>query len=275
MSGRPRALKHGTIKCSFRHTMALNTQPLEVLRSVNWFWPAYIRRGYVLDLVSRLSSEPAGPKRTAIFETALPDLYTEGHLAAMLLHRYSVVPMVNTYSRQLSEAIEAAHLGLHHAAVALLIPTIEGIVREHATQGGRDLGNAPAAKLNEELAAMVNHERQAHPRCAASAERVSMIETFSEFLTESLYKHTKLFAGDRQLNRHGTIHGIYRDYGNAANFYVLISVIDLLAFILTFRTSGVSVLAPDVTLQARRLAVYYLALRDIGKTAAAMAGARR
>jgi hypothetical protein len=49
------------------------------------------------------------------------------------------------------------------------------------------------------------------------------------------------------LNRHGALHGRYRAYGSSANFYVLISIIDLFTFLFTFRTSGVSVLAPDQT----------------------------
>jgi hypothetical protein len=254
--------------------MSISTRSRDVLRSVNWFWPAYMRRGYVMDLIARLEAEPIGPQRTAVFEASLAPMYTPGHMAAMLLDRYGSVPMVSLFRRQIGEAIEAAHLGLHHAAVALLIPTIEGVVREHATQAHRNLGNAGIARLTDEIQAMVAFERRSHPGCTASDERVSMIEMFGEFLTTSLYMNTWTFAGDRELNRHGAVHGLYRDYGNQANFYVLISIVDLLTFVLTFRGSGVSVMAPDMTLDARRLGLYYLALREAGRTAARAAGAR-
>lgn len=49
----------------------------------------------------------------------------------------------------------------------------------------------------------------------------------------------------------------------------------LLTFILTFRTSGISMMAPDMTVQARHLGLYFLALREIGPSAARAAGARR
>lgn len=234
-----------------------------------------MRRGYVLDLVARLEARPEGPERTAEFEAALAPMYPPGHLAAMLLDRYAHVPMVSPFRRHIGEAIEAAYLGLFHAAVATLIPTIEGVVRTHATQAGRDLGNAGLQRLGTEIEQMVEVERQAHRGCTASDERIAMIEMFGEFLRESLYIHTNTFAGDRELNRHGAVHGIYRDYGNAANFYVLISVLDLLTFVLTFRTSGISMMAPDTSVQSRRLGLYFIALREIGPSAARVAGARR
>jgi hypothetical protein len=234
--------------------VTLGAHSRTVLRSVNWFWPAYMRRGYVVDLITRLETRPEGPERTAEFESALAPMYSPGHLAAMLLDRYAHVPMVSPFRRHIGEAIEAAYLGLFHAAVATMIPTIEGIVRAHATDAGRDLGNAGRAQLGTEIEQMVAIERQAHPGCTASDERVEMIEMFGEFLRDSLYMHTRSFTGNRELNRHGAVHGIYRDYGSAANFYVLVSVLDLLTFVLTFRTSGISMLAPDVSAQARRLA---------------------
>lgn len=253
--------------------MPLGPRAKAVLRSVNWFWPAYMTRGYVHALIKKLEAHPEGPERTSVFEAELKPMYSAGHLAAMLLDRYAHVPMVAPFRSHIGQAIEAAFLGLYHSAVATLIPTIEGIVREHATQGGRDLGNAGRPKLAVELTELVNVERQKHPGCFASEERVEMIEMFGEFLKDSLYMHTANFTGGRELNRHGAVHGIYRDYGSAANFYVLMSVLDLLTFILTFRTSGISMLAPEITAEARQLGTYYLDLRDFGAKAAP-AGAR-
>lgn len=255
--------------------MTISVRSRTVLRSVNWFWPAYMRREHVLQLISKLEAQPVGPQRDAVFEAALPPMYSAGHNAAMLLDRYAHVPMVKSFHRQIGEAMEAAYLGLYYAAVALLIPTIEGIVREHATQGTRDLGNAGRAALGTEIQEMIAQERAKYPGCTASDERIAMIEMFGEFLTDSLYLHTKFFVGNRDLNRHGAVHGIYRGYGNATNFYVLISIIDLLTFMLTFRTSGVSVFPPELTIASRRLGLYYLGLRDVGRVAAKAAGALR
>jgi hypothetical protein len=232
-----------------------------------------MKREHVLDVVRKIEAHPERPERTKAFEAALKPMYSAGHLAAMLLDRYAHVPMVAPFRSHIGQAIEAAFLGLYHSAVATLIPAIEGIVREHATQGGRNLESGGRYRVGLELEAMVNHERQAHTDCSASDERVEMIELFDEFVKNSLYIKTDDFAADRELNRHGTVHGIYRDYGNAANFYVLMSVLDLLAFILTFRTSGISMFPPEVTAEARKLGTYYLDLRDFGAKAAP-AGAR-
>jgi hypothetical protein len=55
--------------------------------------------------------------------------------------------------------------------------------------------------MGAELADMVNRERQAHPSCAASDERVAMIEMFQEFVKDSLYVHTDSFEENRELHR--------------------------------------------------------------------------
>ena len=100
--------------------MPISAQSTVVLRSVNWFWPAYMRRGYLLDVTARLEACLVGPERTAELEAALAPMYSPGHLTAMLLDRYAHVPMVSPFRRHIGEAIEAAYLGLFHPAVATL-----------------------------------------------------------------------------------------------------------------------------------------------------------
>ena len=51
--------------------MTISDRSRAVLRSVNWFWPAYMRRGYVMDLIAKLEAEPVGPQRIAVFEHLL------------------------------------------------------------------------------------------------------------------------------------------------------------------------------------------------------------
>jgi hypothetical protein len=102
-----------------------------VLRSVDWVVPAYLPAGGVLAIAAMLEREPI-PKREEILEWVLPGLYDEERLASMLLGLYNKAVHVRDFKVQIAEAIEAWHAGLHHAAVATIIPVLEGIVRKIA-----------------------------------------------------------------------------------------------------------------------------------------------
>jgi hypothetical protein len=181
----------------------------------------------------------------------------------MLVERYRKVPMVSEFQASISEAIEAAHLGLFHAAVSTLFPVIEGTIRKMAASRGGDLGQG-TGKLAGEVDAMIAHERTMN--FGASDERITMLEIFRDFLRNTLLANTASFPGARDLNRHGVLHGVFVNFGHQANFYILISILDLLTFIMTFRTSGISVLAPTPTDESLALAHYYEALRAISAT---------
>ncbi len=112
---------------------------------------------------------------------------------------------------------------------------------------------------------MMDVERTKYPGDDASGERIAMLATFQTFLQDTLLKNTQKFVGDRELNRHGVLHGVFRNFGQEANFYILISTLDVLTFILTFRTSGVSALPPNITAEARVLSGYYVGLRSAGR----------
>jgi len=181
----------------------------------------------------------------------------------MLLERYRKVPLILKYQASISEAIEAAQLGLFHAAVSTLFPVIEGIIREMAGSRGVNLGQG-TSKLADEVDAMIAHDRT--KGFGGSDERITMLEIFRDFLKSTLLVRTASFTGARDLNRHGVLHGVFVNFGHEANFYILISILDLLTFIMTFRTSGISVLAPDWTEEAQALARYYRALQVISAT---------
>lgn len=237
----------------------LNPTIRDALVSADWIWPAYIQNRVVYKLAERLRAASQSDRHT-VLEAALPGLYPPEVLAVMLLERYRKVPLVSEFQAPIGEAIEAAHLNLFHSAVTTLFPVIEGIIRKAADSRGVDLGMG-TRKLVEEVKQMIEHERMSG--LEASDERITMLEIFRDFLSNRLLEKTTLFSGVRNLNRHGVLHGVFSNFGHAANFYILVSILDLLTFIMTFRTSGISVLAPDQTDESRALAQYYRALQAI------------
>lgn len=174
----------------------------------------------------------------------------------MLLERYRKVTPVREFAAQIYEAIQAQALGLHHAAVATLLPVLEGVLRKLAHADGRDIGQG-TQKLVEEVDRLAISERQASPDPRdAAMERIEMIEQLRDFMRDRLLMKTHSYSGINNLNRHGILHGVFDGYGASSNFQKLISFLDGLVFFTGFRTPGVSCFAPDDTIESRQLAQY-------------------
>jgi hypothetical protein len=174
----------------------------------------------------------------------------------MLLGLYNKAIYVADFKAQISEAIEAWHTGLHYAAVATLIPVLEGIVRKIAKEGDRDIGNG-TKKLIDELDELIAKEDQSPYRFD---ERIVMLTGLRDFFSERLLKRTVDYNGLDQLNRHGILHGIFEEYGAVVNFLRLITLLDLLCFAIVLAHGG-SCFAPDRTPKSKRLADYYRTLK--------------
>jgi len=96
----------------------------------------------------------------------------------MLLERYRKVPVVKEFQASISEALEAAHLGLFHAAVSTLFPVIEGIIRECASSGGRSVGQG-TQKLPGEIDEMIKFETTKGD--SAAGERIGFSRSLNSF----------------------------------------------------------------------------------------------
>ena len=160
-----------------------------VFRSVDWVVPAYLPAGGLLTIAAMLGCEPIS-KREEILECLLPGLYNEERLASMLLGLYNRAIYICDFKVQIVEAIEAWHTGLHHAAVATLIPVLEGIVRKIAKEGSRDIGRG-TKKLIDELDELIAKEERSPHR---HSERIVMLTGLRDFFAKRLLKRTDLRA---------------------------------------------------------------------------------
>jgi hypothetical protein len=77
----------------------------------------------------------------------------------MYLERYSRIPYVKEFARQIDESIRTYFCGYIFNAVTGLLPVIEGIIRRMAASQHRDIGQG-TKKLNDELQALVDRELQ-------------------------------------------------------------------------------------------------------------------
>jgi len=136
----------------------------------------------------------------------------------MYLDRYSKIKHVRDFARQINEAIRTYFCGYSFAAVTGLLPVVEGIMRKMAISQNRDVGHG-TGKLNDELQDLVDRELTS-PHCYG--ERLVMLEAFRDFVRDRLLQHTDDYVGLNEFNRHGILHGLFENFGQAINFFRLI-----------------------------------------------------
>jgi hypothetical protein len=228
-------------------------------KEVDWPIPPYLRLGFLSPLARAIKDAPVGAKLAIVCEH-LGHAYSPRYLASMFLGRYSTIPHIRDYSRQIDQSIRTYFCGYIFNAVTGLLPVVEGIIRKMATRQNRNVGSGTRG-LIPELQALVDREKQS-PSCYG--ERLVMLEAFRDFVQNRLLENTNRFAGHNQFNRHGILHGIFEDFGQDINFLRLITLLDLLCFSIGLM-EGVSMFAPGDSPESLALAAQYLELQSFHK----------
>lgn len=182
----------------------------------------------------------------------------------MVGQKYPATPFINDYCIVMAEATEAHFLGLGHVAVAGLIPSIEGIVRNISIAWG-----LPQRRNTPNLVALCTYlkDYSVSRQVGEVNEIVSMLDAFSKFATDQLYADTASLGLSDGTNRHGIAHGLYddADYGRPLNFFKAIAAIDILTFMVCLHEGG-SILVPDATEETVALTRYYQALQQLASS---------
>ncbi len=239
-----------------KHTGAIGKAG-EVFLSLEWFIPAYISCGWITE-VSQILGQVADDERHQLLSTALQSIYTNEHLAVMLLERYMRVPVISTYGDKISEAIAASRLGLFNAGICLLLPIIEMVI----CSLGKTMSEI--RKAVDKLLA----EQEAKKR-GDWMQYTAMLQCFATYIKDHLFasfsRSKKIYTGTTNLNRPGILHGEFltRDFGSEYNFCRLISILDFLCFVITMQSSGFSALAPEQTENSLRRAAHYRRLQSL------------
>jgi len=235
----------------------------QAFQSVGWFIPPYVRMGFLSQLAGKILSSPQ-PMSTDALETELSQIYGPSGLAAMVVHRYPIVPVLSEYRQTVGEAIEAHFMGLHHVAATGLVPVVEGAGRRLLESRIAQAVDRQSIKdVIVELAVYCKVQSRAG-NVGDSGEVESMMTSFAWFAQNVLFASSTAHGFLDNTNRHGMAHGAYRDadYGRPINFYKIMAAVEFLAFVSSF-TANVSWLAPDPSEQSEVLANYYLVLGRI------------
>lgn len=236
----------------------------KAFQSVGWFIPPYVQMGFLSRLAARILNhpQPMSPDELAV---ELGTIYSPAGLAAMVLHRYPIVPALSEYQETIAESIEAHFLGLHHVAATGLVPVVEGAGRlllESRTASQE----AKSQPIKSVIIGLADYCKvQSNEGNAGHAGEVgSMMDSFAWFARNVLFANSSTHGFLDNTNRHGMAHGVYRDadFGRPINFYKIMAAVEFLAFVSSF-TANVSWFAPEQTEESMRLADYYLLLGKI------------
>lgn len=227
--------------------------------SVGWFIPPYTQRQFLDMAANKLAVDCS----LDALRVLLTPLYSPENMAAMIVERYPFVPYICEYKEIISESAEAHFLGLKHVAVSGLMPVIEGVGRKVAKSRGLNDG-AYIKTIFKEIACSVKAEYLA-ANSSVESEIASMMDSFIEFTSNNLYIDSKSYQLSDKTNRHGILHGAYADidYGDKLNFYKAIGAVDFLCFVVSMKTSGVSLMAAAPTPSSTKTALRYLALQKL------------
>lgn len=230
-------------------------------REVDWPIPPYLQLGGFLSPLAKAIKDASEDAKLGIVCERLGSAYSPRYLASMFLDRYSKIPHIRDFSRQIDESIRTYFCGYSFNAVTGLLPVVEGIIRKIASSQNRSIGQG-TKRLIDELEALVEREEQS-PHCYG--ERLVLLEAFRDFVRDRLLHNTDSFVGFNEFNRHGILHGVFEDFGQDINFLRLITLLDLLCFSIGLIEGGVSMFAPADSPESLDLAARYLELQSFHK----------
>lgn len=229
------------------------SQAAALFEALGWWFPANISLS-ALDRLGTILCRLPEEKREPALALALADIYDGDYLASMLRQGYATCPFANDYLGEIEESFEAHFLRLDRAAIATLVPVVEGILTKLGQHHGLAVGGRVSSKhLYDVIDGLADRERNRNWELID--ERLLMIDSFRSFMSQ-LYNHTNAFQGYRHLNRHGILHARFvgTDYYSPHNFRRLVSALDLLCFFIRIDLNAGFLLPPDPTEESTILA---------------------
>ena len=232
----------------------------KIFHPVGWFIPPYVTMGAISSAAQIITGRGNNFSQDDL-ERILEVFYEDHFLSRMVASYYPIAPAIKEYQATIAESVEAHFLGLNHIAALGLMPVVEGAGRQLAAQRG-----LRQKKIKSALTALANDCKQDSIKnnIGAVGEVVSMMESFASFIDNYLYIGVANYPLADKTNRHGITHGNYTDadYGTPLNFYKMITAINFLTFISSFR-ARMSWLGPSDTEASAKLVSYYQALKRL------------
>lgn len=231
-----------------------------IFEELGWIIPPYFPIGQIQTLAACLKKAHV-QERHSMLEQALAKMYHYEYLSALYSERYAKIPLISDYKEIILEAIKSHASGYTYTPIISLIATIEGTSRSILNSFNISI-SLIGLKLYQK---MFNSFRAFYKtkilysnynwippeyleNCFLESfdHTMNVIKAFENFIKNHFYSNTNEYTGVGNLNRNGIVHGFYLDYNYSFNFQKLITVLDLLCFILSWKYNF-PLLGPDST----------------------------
>lgn len=238
----------------------------EEFNKIGWFIPPYIPLGKITRTFFKIGNIDNFHQDD--LELILGELYTPSFLSLMLIERYSKLNNTKEYKLIIKESIEAHFLGLNYVAISGLLPAIEGIIHNLIKNFNIEI----KPKKNGGKIGIKDKVREIIIFCIDTKigkldETEPMLESFLYYIENHLFIKSTEYILDDKTNRHGILHGEFsdKDYGKKINFYKVITVLNMLCFIASYKESF-SWLGPEKSKESIIFELYLYRLLEINNS---------
>lgn len=248
----------------------------EKFNELNWVLPPFQPRDELLKIYSDNS------KKNEIIKK----IYSKKYVSNMVINKYSKLKYLKEYNSIIKECVEGFYFGLTKVAIIGLLPVIDGIlskmiegigeeIEDTHVEENLNLFDLPKKITKKALnqwekvlfrGAWIDDKYKMKQFLRKIDETADVIISFQKYCEEYLFKNTRHLNKKTYLNRHLILHltshdkeiNYRKEINKEINFYVLISLIDCLAFINCCFENGElgSFFAPDSTKQSINYNVY-------------------
>ena len=247
----------------------------DIYNSFGWFFPAFLPANPLIKISEYLLKEDRLISNVFL-ESILSTIYNEKYISKMYLYKYSKIRYVNKYSHIIFEAIQNFYLGFISSSIILLLPCIEGIIRDIYDLEGKKENNIGKYALlnildsnlkkykNDKFITIFNWipiEFIDNKFFDSFDEYFQMLNGFKLYIDKFLFIDSRNGNDIGNLNRHKIIHGLTTEFDYPFNFIRLISLLDLLVFIISMNAQGYSCVLPMDTDESFKLSNYFTKLK--------------
>lgn len=232
---------------------------MDFWRRLDWFHPPYISRGDLQDAflffdISMINgctvSDLTLQRRLG---DALSTIYPVGLMVVINEQVLTETISLNKYVPVIREAILAFYSGMQIAAIALLIPIVEGVLSDLIDKPSRELSIQNKVDLAIDYAQKnvascffgdadwIPNEYKEKDRMIVLDERYRILEMLRLWLKNSFYCDSDKYTSYSGFNRHSFAHARSQVWQNPSNFFRAMGLLQALAFIEAFSDKGKSV----------------------------------
>lgn len=256
---------------------------LDFWHKLDWFHPPYVSHG---DLWGTLSYFDISIKNSSIesdfvlqerLGEALSSIYTVGLMVVINEQIFTETAAIKKHVPIIREAILAFYSGMKVAAIAALIPIVEGILSELIDEPSKKLSTP--AKVDRVIdnvqknikncffsnANWVPDEYKDADRLIVLDERYRLLEMLRRWLKNSFYCDSDKYKNHSGFNRHSFAHARSQVWQNPSNFFRAMGLLQALAFIEAFSNKGgdVSIFIPESNKDTKAFHAEVLACVDM------------